>query len=133
MLLTSAGLAPQYSGDESQKGKLHISETEVEVTLDFDDFHECLKYAVGTPFYKSFVLDILSNQVYINSVRIRTSDPSVPYKFMMFEDQPPENELDWHREDIIQMEKVEQRIFTWEKVYPFTTLIEKAQIRFSAE
>jgi hypothetical protein len=64
--------------------------------------HPLLKMIVMYPI----TMDLQSNTIKIEEIQIRTSDPSAPFKFMVFESDPPENSTQWKEEDMIQMEEV---------------------------
>ncbi len=116
-LLLLAGLAPVQAEDEEEKKKKYeVSETVVEFDLPYHDYSydQYLREGWHTPIiYQSFILDTLSSHILINTVQVRTSHPNVQYQLMLFEEIPPEEIGEWDNEDIIQMERVTQRVYTW--------------------
>jgi integrase/recombinase XerD len=70
--------------------------------------HPLLKMMVMYPV----TLGLQSNAIQIDEIQIHSSDLSAPYKFMLFESDPNEKPQ-WEQEDMIQMEEVQQRVFTF--------------------
>ncbi len=65
-----------------------------------------------------FEMDIMSDSIIIESLQIRTSDPSAPLKLMLFESNPTTEGFSWQEEDIIQMKPVTTRIYTFPATQP---------------
>ena len=72
------------------------------------------KYSpIDTRKAASFELDIKANDILIENVQIRSSDPKVPYQLILFEAESPEDPTNWECEDIVHVEQVRQRVFTY--------------------
>ena len=59
------------------------------------------------------ILKIERKSILIQSLQLRTSDPKVPYQLMLFESDPRKLVGRVEQEDMIQMESVTQRIYTY--------------------
>jgi len=69
----------------------------------------------------SFTLKLASASILIESLQVRTSEPEVPFKLMLFETDPGEISGNIENEDIIQMGPVTQRILNYPagKIMPY--------------
>ena len=62
--------------------------------------------------HKPFLLETESNHLFIHSVEIRTSEPSVAYRLMIFERLPGEDD-EWTNFDLAAMEEVDKLAHIW--------------------
>jgi integrase/recombinase XerD len=60
-----------------------------------------------------FSLALEGDSVLIESMQLRTDDPEVPYRLMVFERDPEEPSLDLEKEDMVQMDLTRQRVFSY--------------------
>ncbi|MFC1991458.1 tyrosine-type recombinase/integrase [Chloroflexota bacterium] len=69
----------------------------------------------------SFTLEIASPRILIESLQVRTSEPDVPFKLMLFESDPGKISGNIENEDIVQMASVTQRILNYPigKIMPY--------------
>lgn len=67
-------------------------------------------------------MDIEASDILIEDIQVYASDASIPYRLQLFACSPPADVYDWDEEDLIQMETVNQRVFTFApaKALPYT-------------
>ena len=58
-------------------------------------------------------MELESDDILIQSLRVRTSDPDVPYQLLLFETEPQQISGELSNEDVIQMNPVKQRVYTY--------------------
>ena len=58
-------------------------------------------------------LDIEADDISIISVQVFTNDPQIKYRLMLFAIKPPDDPNDWYDEDLLRMDMVAGRIFTY--------------------
>ena len=70
----------------------------------------------------SFTLKLESANILIESLQVRTSEPEVPFKVMLFESDPRKMSGNIGNEDMIQMDPVTQRVLSYPtgKALPYT-------------
>ena len=60
-----------------------------------------------------FTIELESDDILIESLQVRSSDPEVPYQLLLFETEPRQLSGELSSEDLIQMSPVKQRIYTY--------------------
>jgi integrase/recombinase XerD len=63
--------------------------------------------------YDFFAMELESNAIIIESLQVRTSDPSAPFQIMLYESNLVSTGIDWRVEDIIRMDPVTTRVYTY--------------------
>jgi len=58
-------------------------------------------------------LHIEADDIAIVSIQVFTTDPQVDYRLMLFAIHPPDDSMDWYTEDLLRMDMVAKRIFTY--------------------
>jgi integrase/recombinase XerD len=87
---------------------------ETSLTMEAGPDARNLFQSVLTGFY----LELPAPKVLIESLQVRTSDPSLPFRLLVLEHQP-QKDKDASREDVVRMEIGEQRTVTWPAATPF--------------
>jgi len=82
---------------------------------DFNPYTMQFQQPVG----RTFVLPLQSNNILLESLEVRTSDPTLSYQVMLFETDLSEDTGPWGKEDLIQIRgPVEQRVFLYQPASP---------------
>ena len=87
-------------------------ESAVEVTLTparWDPWEHMMAANAGALFN----IELESEDILVEGLQVRTSDPQVPYQLMLFESDPRRLSGDLSNEDLVQMNPVTQRIYTY--------------------
>ncbi len=72
---------------------------------DYDVYSDLI-----TPLtYGFFSIDLVASHILLSALRVRTDDPELSYRVMLFEGKPDNDSYEY--EDLIQMEAVQQRIY----------------------
>ena len=93
------GYAPGTGKELEAGGRFSIT------PADYDIYSDII-----TPLtYGFFSIDLESSHILLSVLRVRTDDPALSYKVMLFEGRPDNDS--YEHEDLIQMEAVQQRIY----------------------
>ena len=60
-----------------------------------------------------FALDLESSDILVESIQVRSAEPDVPFRLMLFESDPRPDEFEEEMEDMVQMEMVTQRVYRY--------------------
>jgi hypothetical protein len=89
-----------------------IYESSLEITLtpaQWNPFESMLAPNTGT----FFTIDLESDNILVESLQVHTSDPEVPYQLLLFETDPHQLSGELDHEDLVQMNPVNQRLYTY--------------------
>ena len=70
------------------------------------------------PFSTRFDIDLESDNVLIESIQVRSSDPEVPYRLFIFESHRIGDDFNTESEDLIQMDYENKRVYTYSRHIP---------------
>ena len=68
--------------------------------------------------YDFFKMELENNSIVIENMQVRTSDPSAPFRLMLFDNDPDAAGTSWEEEDIIRMQPVTTRVYTFPGAQP---------------
>ena len=60
-----------------------------------------------------FTIGLESDNILVESLQVHTSDPKVPYQLLLFETDPSQLPGELSNEDLVQMNPVNQRLYTY--------------------
>lgn len=121
--ITDAGLREAVDKLEGVKPQVDTADTgryESNVSIEVRPAaRNPLKLATEpAPMGRFFVVDTPSASILIEGIQVRTSDPNLPFKLMVFEKDPDQIDQDHEQEDIIQMEPVSRRTYNFSPGVP---------------
>jgi len=93
-----------------------IFESVVELKMRPDEYFP--ETAIICRTYDFFTMALERHEVSIESLEVRTSDPSVPYRVMLFEGDLQGITGDYEQEDLLQMNSVRQRLYRYVPAVP---------------
>jgi len=105
----SRPVLPELVGEKPKE----VLESTVELTVRPAE-HDPIASTIPAGICGAFMAELDADRILIESMQVRSSDPSVPYRLMLFEDDPRKYTEDLENEDTIQMKPVKQRIYTYQ-------------------
>ncbi|MFC2019518.1 tyrosine-type recombinase/integrase [Chloroflexota bacterium] len=110
------GPVTESSGIDTQRQAI-VYESAAELTIQPAEFDSLVSPTTGGTV-GFFTIELQSDNVLIDSIQVRTSDPTAPYQLMLFESDPLQKPENWENEDSIQMRPVVQSTYTYPSYGP---------------